>query len=117
MRSIYEDYLMTVDSFSAMYLRLNDNGMIRCSVALDAPLVGRFVFLLYLPTPCARKGITDPAKHLLVVRSWNLTLFLLSKSPFQKEELTKAAGWAFDNGFDTIFNYSGQCTTTSTGRR
>lgn len=103
MRSIYEDYLMTVDSFSSMFQRLTDNGMIRCSVSLDAPPRRPMRFFAILVETLRRQGITDPAKHLLVVRSWNLTLFLLSRKPFDSVELGKAVIWASDKGFDTVF--------------
>ncbi|NGZ27946.1 MAG: hypothetical protein G8345_13785, partial [Magnetococcales bacterium] len=103
MRSIYEDYLMTVDAFSAMFDRLNDNGIIRCSVSLDAPPRRPLRLFAILAETLRQRGVTFPEKHLLVVRSWNLTLFMLSKHPFQEDELKEAAKWAADEGFDPVF--------------
>lgn len=103
MRSIYEDYLMTVDAFSAMYERLNENGIIRCSVSLDAPPRRPLRLFAILAEALRQQGVAKPQQHLLVVRSWNLTLFLLSKRPFTPEEMRQSVAWSEQEGFDTVF--------------
>lgn len=102
-----EDYLHTVEAFSLYLSKLTDSGMVSVTRWLKLPPRDSLrVVATALEALRRMKTRSDPEKHLLFIRSWKTSTILLSKRPFEDEELAAAARFCDFRSFDPAY-YAG----------
>jgi len=103
LQALQEDYLITRESFHAIWDRLSDDGILFFPVYLDRP-PRRILKLLALTADILREsGINDPAAHIAALRSWDMIGVAVFKNPPDGNVQERLAAFARSNGFDRLW--------------
>lgn len=102
LQAIQEDYLFTVESFSLMYDRLNENGLLSLTVWMDYPYRNPLKVTATFTEMLQRKGIDSPLEHLVAVRSWNTITYLLKKTQFSQDQILAIQEFCEKLSFDPL---------------
>jgi hypothetical protein len=94
--------LMTVQGVEAMLERLSPHGLIAVAAAMRYPPREPLKVVSTAAGALRREGL-DPAKHLMVFRSWDLALVVIAKSPIRNDAIRTARGFCREEGFDTAY--------------
>ncbi|MCG9972513.1 hypothetical protein [Christiangramia crocea] len=102
LQAIQEEYLFTTDSFSMIFDRLEKDGMLILKVWMDYPYRNPLKITASFAETLDKKGINDPAEHLVAVRSWNTITYLLKKNPFSDSEIQAVRDFCDRLSFDPL---------------
>lgn len=83
--SISESYLYTIESFSEMYDRLTDRGILSISRWLKNPPRDTVKLFITLTDMLKQKNIPDFTSHIVCIRSSNIMTICVSKTPFNHD--------------------------------
>ncbi|MEX2467682.1 MAG: spermidine synthase-like protein [Gemmatimonadota bacterium] len=100
--ALSEQYLLTVEGFTAMWDVLTVEGMIALTLWEDQPPRNTLRVLSTWREVLTRQGIDDLEAHIAAVRSWGTVTYLLSKRPWTAEEVQRIRGFASGLGFDPL---------------
>ncbi|MCK4509019.1 MAG: hypothetical protein KAU27_10770, partial [Desulfuromonadales bacterium] len=99
--TLSENNLYTLEAFTDYWDHLNDDGILTISRFIFERETLRLVSLgLAL---LQEQGVADPAAHIAVVRERGLANFMLKKTPFSAEELTKLRDLMADMEFQEVY--------------
>jgi hypothetical protein len=87
MFSLQEQYLFTVESFSDMWDRLNDNGIITITTWIDYPFRNPLKIIATLSEMLWLQDINEPEQHIAAIKNWNTITISIKKSPLTQEEI------------------------------
>lgn len=96
------DALFTVESLALSLDLLGDSGWLAFPVWLDDPLRHSLRVLSLIRDGLQRRGVDDPADHVLILRGWGSVFFMASAEPIDAEAKRHARDFADAQGFDLI---------------
>ncbi len=102
MFSLQEQYLLTVESFSEMWDRLNNNGTITITTWIDYPYRNPLKIIATLSEMLFNNGIKQPVEHIAAIKNWNTITISIKKSPFTQEEIESIRIFCTEMNFDPI---------------
>ena len=96
-----ESYLYTVDFVDLALDRLNPNGVLAWTRNLNKPPREMLRLMGMAAESLRKRGITDPARHVVIIASENEAVgtMLVSKAPFTESALAPLRAWAASNGY------------------
>ncbi len=104
--ALTENSLYTVDAFSDYFDHLTPDGVVCFNRWFESPPVQPLRVVVLAREALARRGIKDPANHVIVVRTdpdetglVSLGSILVKLSPFSPPEIARARAFATDMGF------------------
>ncbi len=100
LRSIQEDYLLTVESFERILGALREDGILTVSVYIDQPPRAGLKALGLLVNSLRAAGIERPAEHVAAARSWDMLTLVASPQPFEASDRSRLADFTGEHGFD-----------------
>lgn len=100
--ALREQYLFTLESFSAMWNRLTPQGMIAVTVWLDQPTRNTLKMLASLVETVLRKADAPPAAHIAAIRSWGTVTFILQRSRISDEQAASIRRFCRSRNFDPL---------------
>ncbi|MFQ5581857.1 MAG: spermidine synthase [Mariprofundaceae bacterium] len=103
MQSLYENYLLTTQSFGRMLEALAPGGLVTAATELDTPARRPLKLFALMAESLRRQGVENAAAHLLAIRNWNWITVLMSAVPFSTRDIDKAKEFASEYGFDMLF--------------
>lgn len=97
MQSLYENHLLTIEAISRMLNLLNVDGMVAVSTVIDTPPRSPLKLFATMAQALRMQNMV-PEKHLVAIRSWNMTSIVMSNAPFsaQKVRLIRQFAETFD---------------------
>ncbi len=99
--TLSENNLYTLEAFTDYWDHLDDDGILTISRFIFERETLRLVSLgLAL---LQEQGVADPAAHIAVVRERGLANFMLKRTPFSVDELSKLRGLMADMEFQEVF--------------
>ena len=94
-----ESYVYTLESLEAMFDRLSERGLLCVTRwARTPPRDGPRLF--NMAAACLRARGLEPARHLVMIRSWATVTVLLSKQPLANSDTRSAREFCDERGFD-----------------
>ena len=100
--ALAEDYLYTAEAFRAYYDHLSDGGILLVTRWLQTPPSEELrAWALVAETVEAAGGI--PSQQMIAYRSWSTVSILVSRSPFQPQQIASVRGWLTRRSFDPIY--------------
>jgi hypothetical protein len=101
--ALSESYLYTVEAFSAYLTHLTDDGMLSISRWIfDTPQ--QTLRLVSLAREALhREGIDNAASHIVVVRNGRVATFLLKRTPFTQDEISRVENLCKDMHFEIVY--------------
>jgi spermidine synthase len=96
-----ENYLYTAEAFDTYLSRLTQDGILNM-MRLEYPTPREMLKALVLATEALRRGgVTDPARHIMMLSQTNgaFVALLVKKTPFTEEEQSRLQRWAQSNPY------------------
>lgn len=100
-----ERYLLTIESVSEIFSKLDKNGIVNFNLYLLPP-PRQEARLLATCIEALEKNGKDPNKNLIAVRSWATLSIFLKKNPFTGSEIDSLKKKCFDLRFDLVFYFN-----------
>lgn len=99
-QSMHENYTYTVEALRDYLAVLKPDGVVAITRWLRVP--PRDILKLFATATAALEadGVSQPGRHLALIRSWNTATLLVAKSPFTGEDVAAIRGFAGENFFD-----------------
>ncbi len=99
-QSMHENYTYTVEAMRDYLAVLRADGIVAITRWLRMP--PRDILKLFATATVALEadGVSQPGRHLVLIRSWNTATLLVAKSPFTGEDIAAIRRFAAENFFD-----------------
>lgn len=99
-QSLHENYTYTVEAVRDYLAVLRPEGVVAITRWLRVPPRGILKLFATASVALEADGVTEPGRHLALIRSWNTATLLVAKSPFTGEDVAAIRGFAAENFFD-----------------
>jgi len=106
MASLDQEHLLTVEAFVRYLDSLTAEGIFIVSRKLLLPPSDSLKIFAAAYTALERRGASDPARHIVMIRGWDSYTTLLCPSPFQAATIAGIKPFCEQRNFDLVF-YSG----------
>ncbi|OGD44283.1 hypothetical protein A3K69_00485 [Candidatus Bathyarchaeota archaeon RBG_16_57_9] len=101
--ALSEDYLYTVESFSGFIGHLSENGFFSVSRWLLPPPREDVRVVSLAIAALESMGVSEPWRHLAVIRSWGTINLVVGRSPLSQEEISAVRLFCRERGFDIVY--------------
>lgn len=101
--SLSENFLYTFEAFLDYYDHLSDDGLLAVGRWYFEPPRQAFRLVTIGALALEERGVTDPAKHFMVVRAGDTSTFLMKKTPFTAAEIAHLRGVVDGLGFTMLY--------------
>jgi spermidine synthase len=98
--ALNESYLYTLEAFELFLDRLTPNGVLALDCWLKTPPRDAIKLFATAVEACERAGITDPARHVVFIRSWNNATICVSRAPLTEVQIALARDFCRARWFD-----------------
>lgn len=102
-QSIFENYLLTVESLTLMLSKLSDNGVLAISVWTNYPPRHSIKMFAALVESLEKSGIEHPSLHIAGIRSWSAATLFVKKTPLTTNDIKNTKSFCEANSFDPIY--------------
>lgn len=101
--ALHENYLYTVEAVQRYYSRLSPDGILSITRWVKFPPRDSIKLFATVIEALERLNLSDPAQHIVSIRSWATSTLLLSASPFTSEEISIVRTFCQERWFDPIY--------------
>jgi spermidine synthase len=101
--ALAESHLYTVEALRTYLRRLRPGGILAVSRWLKLPPRDSLKLFATALAALTAEGAADPARHLVLVRSWNTTTLLVGNAPFADRDIAAIRTFAADRAFDLAY--------------
>ncbi|RWM18651.1 MAG: SAM-dependent methyltransferase [Mesorhizobium sp.] len=99
-QSLHENYTYTVEAMRDYLAILGPDGVVAITRWLRVPPRDSLKLFATAIAALEAEGVTEPGRHLALIRSWNTATLLVAKSPFKCEDIAAIRSFAAENFFD-----------------
>ena len=103
LHALNENYLYTVEALGDYYNLLAESGYISIGRWVRLPPRDTLKMVATAAQALANQNISEPERHLLLIRDWQTSLLLIKQSPFSKSEIELARRFCKNRNFDLVF--------------
>ncbi len=104
--ALNESYVYTVDAFTRYLDVLSPGGILAITRWIKMPPRDSFKILATAVHSLRSSGVADPAKSLVLIRSWQTSTLLVKNGVFNNTELKAVQQFCRDRSFDTAFSWA-----------
>jgi spermidine synthase len=104
LQALQEDYLLTRESFRALWAALDTDGLLSFSVYLDQPPRQSLKLLALAAETLRDAGLSDLSSHVAAIRSWDMLAVVVSRQPLHSHARAKLSAFSQDKGFDRLWS-------------
>jgi hypothetical protein len=101
--ALSENYLYTVEAFSQYLQRLEPGGILSITRWIKMPPRDGLKIFSTVIEALEQGGITDPGRHLAMIRSWNTSTLLVKNEPFTSSDIDKFKAFSRERWFDLAY--------------
>ena len=101
--ALNEDYLYTVEAFESYLRHLKKQGMLSLTRWVKIPPRDTLKLFATAVLALQRLGVSDPAQHLALIRSWNTATLLVKSTPFSKADIQRIKQFSATQNFDLAY--------------
>jgi hypothetical protein len=102
--SLDVSYLLTVDGISLVLDRLAAGGHALFSTWVENPPRSGVRLAALLVEALRRRGVAEPARHILGLRSWSTLTLFVTREPCGDDAVSALRKFADENSFDRVFH-------------
>ncbi len=102
-QSVFENYLLTIESFQLMLSKLTDDGYLAISVWTNYPPRHAIKMFATLVESLEKAGILNSSAHIAGIRSWSTATLVAKKTPFTSNDIENIKIFCEENSFDPIY--------------
>jgi hypothetical protein len=100
--ALHEQFILTRQAFSEMWLKLNPGGAVSVTSWMDYPIRNPLKILSTMVEVLKESGIQNPKDHIAAIRSWSTITFVMTRSALQKNEIINIRGFCEQMMFDPV---------------
>jgi len=108
--ALSENYVYTVEGLSAALAQLDGDGVLVVTRWAQDPPAEALRAAALLVQALGRRGVDDPAAHLIAFRTWNTVTLLASPAPFTTQDVALVRDGCAALGWD-LAHYAGMPST------
>ena len=97
-----EQFLITREAFAEAWDRLSPDGALVVTAALDFPVRHAVRLLATLRESLEARGVVEPARHLVAVRSWSQVAFVVERRPVETGLAAAVRAFCEERSFDPL---------------
>ena len=101
--SLSESYVYTIEAFEQYLDRLRPGGYLAITRWLKLPPRDSLRLFATAVSALERRGIGEPGRHLVLVRSWNTATLLVKNGPLSDQDTASVRRFADERAFDLDF--------------
>jgi len=98
-----EDYLNTVEAYQLFYQRLSSQGILMASTWMKTPARDGVKLFATGFEALKESGVEQPEKNLALIRTWDIVMLLMKKTPFTTYELETLKDFCSMRNFDICY--------------
>ncbi len=100
--ALNESHLYTIEAIEQALRRLKQTGLLSITRILKTPPRDSLKILATAAEALRRRGIVEPAEHIIMIRSWITATIVVSPQPFSKLQIANARNFAGERSFDLV---------------
>ncbi|MGD9264190.1 MAG: hypothetical protein PVJ71_00275 [Lysobacterales bacterium] len=100
--ALSENYLYTREAFTTYLSHLEPGGILAITRWTRVPPRDSLKIFATAVDALRGDGVTDPAGHLLMIRSWNTSTLLASNEPFSDHDIDRVKVFCRERWFDVV---------------
>ncbi len=98
-----ESYLYTIEAFEAYLDRLEPEGVLCITRWVRTPPRDALKLVATASDALARRGTSDPADHIILIRNWRTVSLLVSARPWRDTQIAAVKQFCDARGIDTAY--------------
>jgi spermidine synthase len=100
--ALNESHLYTIEAIEQALARLQPNGLLSITRVLKTPARDGVKMFATVTETLRRRGVSEPAKHIIMIRSWATATIVVSPQPLTNLQIENARNFARENSFDLV---------------
>ena len=100
--ALNESHLYTIEAIEQALARLRPNGLLSITRVLKTPPRDTLKMFATVTEALRRRGVAEPAKHIIMIRSWATATIVVSPQPFSDLQIESARRFAQEHSFDLV---------------
>ncbi len=100
--ALNESHLYTVEAIDKALDRLTPNGLLSITRTLKNPPRDSLKMLATVERVLRRRKISEPANHIIMVRSWATATIVVCPEPLDKDRISSVRRFCLDRRFDLV---------------
>jgi hypothetical protein len=101
--ALSENYLYTVEAFYEYLQHLQPGGILSITRWTKTPPRDGLKAFATAIAALEQAGITEPGRHLAMIRSWNTSTLLVKKEPFSSDAINRLKAFCQERWFDSVY--------------
>ncbi|MCG8434626.1 MAG: SAM-dependent methyltransferase, partial [Gammaproteobacteria bacterium] len=98
-----ENYLFTREALRLFLQNLAPEGLLVVDLWARLPPRDMFKFVTTARATLESLGITEPQKHMAIIRSWRTSTLLVKSQPFTDDDIAAIKTFSADRSFDVVY--------------
>ncbi len=100
--ALNESHLYTIEAIDQALRRLRPQGILSITRILKTPPRDSIKMFATVTEALRKRGVANPADHIIMIRSWATATILVSPRPFSEVQIAAARRFAPDRSFDLV---------------
>jgi len=100
--ALNESHLYTIEAIEQALRRLHPRGLLSITRILKKPPRDNLKMFATVTEALRNRGVTEPAKHIIMIRSWATATIVVSPQPFLDKQIANARKFAQERSFDVV---------------
>jgi len=100
--ALNESHLYTIEAIEQALRRLRPTGLLSITRMLKTPPRDSLKMFATITEALRRRGVSNPAKHIIMIRSWATGTIVVSPQPFSESQIANARKFAEERSFDLV---------------
>lgn len=101
--ALNESHLYTIEAIKQALSKLAERGILSITRSLKTPPRDNLKMFATITEALKDYGISEPAKHVIMIRSWSTATILAGKTAFTKPQLEKVREFSRQRAFDLVY--------------
>jgi len=102
--ALNESYLYTVEAMTLYLQRLTDNGVLALTRWIKLPPRDTLKLLATAKQSLWERGISNPERHIALIRSWNTATLLIKRNPLSVSDIQNIIKFCRVHSFDVAYH-------------
>jgi spermidine synthase len=102
-RGLHENYMFTVEAIMDALTRLKPKGVFSITQYLLPPPRQEIRLVHVVVDALARMGVSEPERHVAMIRTWGTFTLLLGRNPLSDEAIRRIRDFCEEERFDTVY--------------
>ena len=100
--ALNESHLYTIEAIGQALTRLRPGGLLSITRVLKTPPRDSLKMFATVAEALRQRGVTEPAKHIIMIRGWATATIVVSPQPFSDLQIANVRKFAQERCFDLV---------------